>query len=105
MTYSKGCCRFVIAVSVMSLVEVSSAQTAHLKVSIRSMGKANGVTICVNPKDSARSTVIGVDPQKEVSNFDLKGDIIEVINLGKGGGAGVDARQGFSLGDKNGSGE
>ena len=23
MTYSKGCCRFVIAVSVMSLVEIS----------------------------------------------------------------------------------
>jgi myo-inositol-hexaphosphate 3-phosphohydrolase len=69
------------------------------------MGKANGVTICVNPKDSARSTVIGVDPQKGIGNFDLKDNIIEVINFSKGGGAGVDARQRFSLGDKNGSGE
>jgi len=61
MTYSKGCCRFVIAVSVMSPGEVSIAQTAHSKTLTRSMGKAEG--------------------------------------------AGVDARQEFSLGDKNGSGE
>jgi len=61
MTYSKGCCRFEIAVSVMSLGEVSSAQTAHSRTLTCSMGKAEE--------------------------------------------ADVDARQGFSLGDKNSSGE
>lgn len=95
----------MVVVSVMSLSQVSIAQIDHARVATRSMGKANGVTICVNPKDSARSTVIGVDPQKGIGNFDLKDNIIEVINFSKGGGVGVDARQRFSLGDKNGSGE
>jgi len=95
----------MIVISVMSLSQVSTVQTDQSKGATCSMGKGDGIIICLNPKDSARSTVIGVDPQKEVSNFDLRGDIIEVINLGKGGGAGVDARQGSSLGDKNDSGE
>lgn len=95
----------MVVVSVMSLSQVSIAQIVHAKVATRSMGKADGVTICVNPKDPAQSTVIGADPQKGIGNFDLKDNIIEVINFSKGGGAGVDARQGSSLGDKDGSGE
>jgi len=91
-------CLCIVVVSVMSLSQVSSAKTARSKVSTRSIGKADGVAICVNLKDPARSTVIGADPQKGIGNFDLNGNIIEVINFGQGGGAGVDVRHRFPLG-------
>jgi 3-phytase len=82
---------------VVSPSQASAAQTARAKASTRPIGKADGVTICVNPDDPARSTIIGADPQKGIGNFDLKGNIIEVINFGKGGAAGVDARHDFPL--------
>jgi myo-inositol-hexaphosphate 3-phosphohydrolase len=66
-------CLCIVVVSVMGLSQVSTAQTAHSKVSTRSIGNPDGVAICVNLKDPARSTVIGAAPQKGIGNFDLKG--------------------------------
>ena len=75
-------------------VSMDGASGAFRQVPI---GKADGVAICVNPENPARSTVIGADPQKGIGNFDLKGNILEVINFGTGGGAGVDVRHNFPL--------
>jgi len=97
MVSTQRWCACATVVFVLSAPHIDAAQTAQSKVGTRSMGKADGVTICVNPKDPSRSTVIGADSQKGIGNFDLKGNIIEVINFGQGGGAGVDVRHGFLL--------
>ncbi|MCP4611249.1 MAG: phytase [Planctomycetes bacterium] len=91
-------CLWTVAVTVLSLPQVSAAQTAQATVATRSMGKADGVAICVNPGDPARSTIIGADPQKGIGSFDLEGNILHVVHFSKGGGAGVDVRHGFPLG-------
>jgi myo-inositol-hexaphosphate 3-phosphohydrolase len=85
----------------MNLSQVSIAKITRTKAATRSIKKADGIAICVKSKGPAQSPVVGVDPQKGISKCDLKGHIIEVINLGKGSRACVDVRQGFSLYDKN----
>jgi len=98
-TLKQAYCIIIALILICSSNSVKS-QTVNATVGTQPTGKADGVTIWVNPNNTSKSLIIGSDPSRGLATFDLKGRLVEFINFGGGGSAGVDVRYDFPLGNE-----
>ncbi len=91
---------FALASSLGSFAREADVKTILADAGLRSIGKADGVAIWANSKNPEKSMIIGADTSKGLGTWDLKGELIEVINFGGGGASGVNVRDDFPLGGK-----
>ncbi len=97
MRRSRNLGRILLCLAIASGGQAGYAQTVKATVGTRPIGKADGVAIWVHPTDRSQSLIIGADPSKGLGTFDLRGELVEVVNFGGGGAGEVDVRYNFPL--------